>query len=94
MARRKNYGFERRQKETARRTRQQAKTERKTEREAQGQSGPEMADIESSAPPAGLWEWFSPSRGRVVTTQPDQHPEGEPNDWMLLTERPDEAKGT
>jgi hypothetical protein len=34
-----------------------------------------------------MWEWFSPSRGRTVTsragTRPDPDP---PDDWVLLTD--------
>jgi hypothetical protein len=92
MARRKNYGFERRQKETARKSRQQAKRERKTERDEQGESGPEMGTAESTGPPPGQWEWFSPSRGRVVTTQAGQRPADLPDDWIVLTE-PAEGEG-
>jgi len=78
MARRKNYGFERRQKETARKSRQQAKRE--------------MGTAESTGPPPGQWEWFSPSRGRVVTTQAKQRPAELPDDWIVLTE-PAEGEG-
>src|SRR5438270_11319901 len=87
MARRKNYGFERRQKETARKSRQQAKRERKTERDEQGESGPEMGTAESTGPPPGQWEWFSPSRGWVVTTQARRRPAERPDDWIVLTEQ-------
>jgi hypothetical protein len=92
MARRKNYGFERRLKETARKSRQQAKRERKSERDEQGESGPEMGAAESTGPPPGQWEWFSPSRGRVVTTQAGQRPAEQPDDWIVLTE-PAEGAG-
>jgi septal ring factor EnvC (AmiA/AmiB activator) len=85
MAQRRNYGFERRQKETARRSRQEAKRERKSEREQQGESGPEMGTAGSTGPPPGRWEWFSPSRGRVVTTEAGQRPDETPDDWSLLT---------
>lgn len=87
MSRRRNYGFERRRKEAVRRTRQEAKRERKAERAGQGEAGPEMGAAPEIGPPPGQWEWFSPSRGRVVATEPRQRPEGEaPNDWVLLTE--------
>ena len=86
MARRRNYGFERRQKETIRRSRQEAKRERKSERERQGESGPEMGAPEDTAPPSGQWEWHSASRGRVVTTQAGQRPADQGlDDWILLT---------
>lgn len=90
MAKRRNYGFERRQKETQRRSRQEAKRERKTERESQGQSGPEMAEAQETGIPAGQWEWFSPSRGRVAVTDAGQRPKDAPDDWILLTETTEE----
>lgn len=88
MARRRNYGFERRQKDAIRRTRQEAKRERKAERAAEGGiAGPEMGEAPDTSPPPGQWEWFSPSRGRVVATGEGQHPESEaPDDWVLMTE--------
>jgi hypothetical protein len=89
MAQRRNYGFERRQKDLARRSRQEEKRARKTEREQQGESGPEMAAAAENGAPAGRWEWFSPSRGRVVTTEPRKRPEEAPDDWVLLTENDD-----
>lgn len=87
MARRRNYGFERRQRETVRRTRQEAKRERKSERDRQGESGPEMGTAPDTGPPPGQWEWFSPSRGRVVMTPENQRPAEPGDDWTLLTER-------
>jgi len=86
MARRRNYGFERRQKDAIRRTRQEAKRERKAERAAEGGTGPEMGEAPDTGPPPGQWEWFSPSRGRVVATAEGQRPEEAPDDWVLMTE--------
>jgi hypothetical protein len=86
MAKRRNYGFERRQKETQRVARQEAKRERKTEREGRGESGPEMGEAEQVGAPPGQWEWFSPSRARVVATPKGQRPDEAPDDWVLLTE--------
>lgn len=87
MARRRNYGFERRQKETLRQARQEAKRGRKAERVDQGSSGPEMGEAQETGAPAGQWEWFSPSRSRVVATAPKQRPPAEGvDDWVLLTE--------
>jgi len=41
---------------------------------------------EAGAPP-DRWEWFSPSRGRVVTTEPKRRPPTDPpDDWTLLTD--------
>ena len=60
-------------------SRLEAKKARKTERDETGQSGPEMGDAqETTAPPAGQWEWFSPSRGRVVITAEGQRPQEAP----------------
>jgi hypothetical protein len=88
MARRRNYGFERRQKETTRRSRQEAKRERKTARAEAGETGPEMGAAEESGPPPGQWEWHSASRGRVVTMPERQRPPADdgPDDWVLLTD--------
>jgi hypothetical protein len=92
MSPRRNYGFERRQRETLRRTRQEAKRERKAERSG-GEGGPEMGTAQESGAPAGQWEWFSPSRGRVAVTEAKQRPavEGQ-DDWVLLTEGADASE--
>ena len=51
-----------------------------------------MGDAPETSAPAGQWEWFSASRGRVVATQPKQRPVVEgPDDWVLLTEVGDDA---
>jgi hypothetical protein len=87
MTPRRNYGFERRRREEQRRTRQEAKRDRKADRVDQGAAGPEMGEAQESGPPAGQWEWFSPSRGRVLTTAAKQRPPADaPDDWTLLTE--------
>jgi hypothetical protein len=92
MSPRRNYGFERRQRETLRRTRQEAKRERKAERSTQGEGGPEMGTAQETGVPAGQWEWFSPSRGRVAVTQPRQRPTVDgADDWVLLTEGAEES---
>ena len=85
------YGFDRRQREATRKSRQEAKRERKAERATEGATGPEMGEAQETAAPAGQWEWFSASRGRVVATAPKQRPVVEgPDDWVLLTEVGDE----
>jgi len=90
MAARQNYGFERRRKDQLRRAKQEEKRARKTEREVAGESGPEMGEAQAPVAPSGLWEWFSPSRTRTVTSAVGARPEGEaPDDWVLLTETPD-----
>ena len=91
MTRRKHYGFERRQKEALRKSQQEAKRQRKADRAATGEVGPEMGDPQEMGPPAGQWEWFSPSRGRVMITEAGHRPEAEsPDDWTLLTETDEE----
>jgi len=92
MTARRNYGFDRRQRETLRKSRQEAKRERKAERASEGGAGPEMGEAQESSAPAGQWEWFSASRGRVVATEPKQRPTVEgPDDWVLLTDIGDET---
>ena len=87
MARRRNYGFDRRQREATQRSRQEAKRARKAERATQGATGPEMGSAEDGGAPAGQWEWFSPSRGRVIATEPKQRPVADGvDDWQLLTD--------
>jgi hypothetical protein len=55
-----------------------------------------MGTVEDAGAPAGQWEWFSPSRGRVMATEPNQRPVAEGiDDWQLLTDAgdtPDEAQ--
>jgi len=86
MSQRRNYGFERRQRDTVRRTRQETKRERKASRASDGRVGPEMGEAQNTAPPPGQWEWFSPSRARVaITSTRDSPNEGPPDDWVLMT---------
>jgi hypothetical protein len=90
MARRRNYQFDRRQREATQRSRQEAKRARKAERATQGAAGPEMGTADEAGAPAGQWEWFSPSRGRVIATEPKQRPVGDGvDDWQLLTDTAD-----
>jgi hypothetical protein len=50
-----------------------------------------MGTPEESGAPPDRWEWFSPSRGRVVTTEPKKRPPADPpDDWTLLTDAPAE----
>src|SRR5438128_174092 len=88
MSRRGHYGFSRRQKEDARRAKQEAKRQRKTDRVEEGTTGPEVGDPQEIGAPEGVWEWFSPSRSRVVTSAPGTRPPNDaPDDWVLLTEK-------
>lgn len=88
--RQRNYGFERRRKADAKRAKQLAKQERK---KGEGeQSGPDMGEAQDTGIPAGMWEWFSPSRSRVVTTSVGSRPPAEgADDWVLLTEPAEET---
>lgn len=86
MARR-HYGFERRKKEDARRAKQEAKKRRKDERVEGGLTGPEMGTAQDSSAAPGVWEWFSPSRSRIITLPAGTKPQDDGiNDWQLLTE--------
>lgn len=92
MSARQNYGFERRRKDQMRRAKQEEKRQRKTDREAAGETGPEMGEAQEAAAPAGVWEWFSPSRGRTVSVAAGSRPPADgTDDWMLLTEVPPDA---
>jgi hypothetical protein len=40
-----------------------------------------------------MWEWFSPSRGRTVASQPGARPDPDPpDDWVLLTDVETDAR--
>ena len=65
---------------------QEAKRRRKTERAQGGSTGPEIGEPQETGAAPGQWEWFSPSRGRVVITPEGQRPEEAADDWTLLTE--------
>jgi len=91
MARRRNYGFEKRRRDDLRKAKQAAKQQRRADRAESGTTGPEMGEVQDTGAPTGLWEWFSPSRARTITTPPrTRPPEGGPNDWVLLTDVPDQ----
>ena len=69
------------------RAKQEAKRARKTERSESGEVGPEMGEAQDVGAPQGLWEWFSPSRSRTVTSEPNSRPPGDGvDDWVLLTD--------
>src|SRR5207245_11683261 len=49
--------------------------------------GPEMGAPQEAGPTPGMWEWFSPSRGRTVVSQAGTRPQPDPpDDWVLLTD--------
>ena len=51
-----------------------------------------MGEAQDSGAPEGMWEWFSPSRSRTVTTEPNNRPPAEgADDWVLLTDVPPDA---
>jgi hypothetical protein len=88
-----HYGFERRRRADLQKAKQEAKRQRKTERADSGLTGPEIGEAQDNGAPAGLWEWFSPSRGRTVTSNPGTRPAtDEPDDWTLLTDVEPDAR--
>jgi hypothetical protein len=87
VTRRGHYGFERRRKADLQRAKQEAKRQRKVERAESGAVGPEMGEAQAAGPQPGVWEWFSPSRGRTVVAEAGARPETDPpDDWVLLTD--------
>jgi hypothetical protein len=88
-----HYGFERRRRADIQKAKQEAKRQRKNERAESGTTGPEIGEAQDTGAPAGMWEWFSPSRGRTVTSSPGARPEADqPNDWILLTDVEPDAR--
>ncbi len=90
MGRPAMYRGDRRRKEDQRKAKQEAKRARRAERKESGASGPE---IDEGPPPtqqsASEYVWFSPSKGRTLTTQsasPPVVPGVE--DWTLVSEPP------
>ena len=84
------YRGDRRRKEDQRKAKQEAKRARKAERRETGATGPEIAELpDPSTGEATEFVWFSPSKGRTVTT-----PSGAPptvdgiDDWTLISEPP------
>jgi hypothetical protein len=48
-----------------------------------------MGEAQDAGAPSGLWEWFSPSRSRTMTSQPNSRPAADGvDDWVLLTDVP------
>ena len=82
------YRGDRRRKEDVRKAKLDAKRARKAERRETGTSGPE---IEASAGTTGQggkeFVWFSPSKGRTVTTLTSAVPTIDGvDDWTLLSD--------
>lgn len=87
MSRGGHYRFERRRKADLQKARQEAKRQRKSERAESGATGPEMGEAPDTGAQPGVWEWFSPSRGRTVSAPAGARPDPEPpDDWVLLTD--------
>lgn len=83
------YRGDRRRKEDQRKAKQEAKRARKAERRDGGATGPEMG--EAPEPVSGVAEfvWFSPSKGRTVTTPGKTPPAVDGiDDWTLISEPP------
>jgi hypothetical protein len=87
------YRGDRRRKEDQRKAKQEAKKARKAERRETGTSGPEIAElVEAGGVDAIEFVWFSPSKGRTLTTMTKAAPLVDGiDDWMLLSEPPADA---
>ena len=66
--RRTMYRGDRRRKEDQRKAKQEAKRARKAERRESGKGGPEIGEAASLQGSATEFVWFSPSKGRTLTT--------------------------
>jgi len=83
------YRGDRRRKEDQRKAKLEAKKARKAERRETGTSGPEIAEQEAGATAAVGFVWFSPSKGRTLSTSSAAPPTVDGiDDWMLLSEPP------
>jgi hypothetical protein len=83
------YRGDRRRKEDQRKAKQEAKKARKAERRESGTTGPEIAEAAEPGASATEFVWFSPSKGRTLTTSSKAAPTVEGiDDWMLLSEPP------
>jgi len=84
------YRGDRRRKEDQRKAKLEAKKARKAERRESGTSGPELWDpFEPTAGAPTEFVWFSPSKGRTLTTSSKAAPMvAGIDDWMLLSEPP------
>jgi hypothetical protein len=84
------YRGDRRRKEDQRKAKQEAKRARRAERKESGSTGPEIeapAIAEPGAPTEFVW--FSPSKGRTLTTRSSAPPSIDGiDDWMLVSDPP------
>lgn len=84
------YRGNRRRKEDQRKAKLEAKKARKAERRESGSSGPEIEEPAEPATGAPTeFVWFSPSKGRTLTTNSAAPPAVDGiDDWTLLSEPP------
>jgi hypothetical protein len=81
------YRGDRRRKEDQRKAKQDAKRARKAERRESGASGPEIESAVATSQGPKEFVWFSPSKGRTLTTATASAPTIEGvDDWMLLSD--------
>ena len=87
------YRGDRRRKEDQRKAKLEAKKARKAERRETGTSEPAIGDqAEMGAVQIVEFVWFSPSKGRTLTTPNKAAPMVDGiDDWMLLSEPPPEG---
>jgi len=84
------YRGDRRRKEDQRKAKQEAKRARRAERKESGTSGPEMevAPVAEIGAPTEF-VWFSPSKGRTLTTSASTPPVVDGiDDWTLVSDPP------
>jgi len=86
------YRGDRRRKEDQRRAKQEAKKVRRAERRESGVTGPELGEAQGPGSDPNVpaeFVWFSPSKGRTVTTRSASPPTIVGiDDWMLVSEPP------
>jgi hypothetical protein len=81
------YRGDRRRKEDQRKAKQDAKRARKAERRESGTSGPEIESAGTPGQGPNEFVWFSPSKGRTLTTTTASLPTTEDvDDWTLLSD--------
>ena len=84
------YRGVRRRKEDQRKAKQEAKRARKAERRETGATGPEIAELpDPGHAQATEFVWFSPGKGRTVSTPGAAPPTADGiDDWTLIGEPP------
>jgi len=82
------YRGDRRRKEDQRKAKQDAKRARKAERRESGTSGPEIGESAgTNGQGSKEFVWFSPSKGRTLTTTTASTPTIEGvDDWALVSD--------